>query len=61
MDFSSLSTHVLRAELDRRMGGSDAASDAPRPECGSGKRGTYETGLHVFALFLILIISTLGR
>ncbi|ERS96495.1 hypothetical protein HMPREF1624_07410 [Sporothrix schenckii ATCC 58251] len=61
MDFSTLSTHVLRAELERRHGGgSSADSDAPRPECGSGKRGNYETGLHVFALFLILAISVLS-
>ena len=58
---SSLSTHALRAELARRMGGEDPANAPPRPECGSGKRGNYETGLHVFALFLILIISTLCR
>ncbi|CAK7226710.1 hypothetical protein SEUCBS140593_006334 [Sporothrix eucalyptigena] len=59
-DFASLSTHVLRAELARRMGGQDADDSTPRPECGSGKRGNYETGMHVFALFLILIISTLA-
>ncbi|CAK7230984.1 hypothetical protein SCUCBS95973_007758 [Sporothrix curviconia] len=59
-DFASLSTHVLRAELARRMGGEDPDSNMPRPECGSGKRGNYETGLHVFALFLILTISTLA-
>lgn len=57
---TSLSTHVLRAELARRMGGGDAADAPPRPECGSGKRGNYDTGLHVLALFLILVISTLG-
>ncbi|CAK7230034.1 hypothetical protein SBRCBS47491_007450 [Sporothrix bragantina] len=59
-DFASLSTHVLRAELARRMGGDNSDNNAPRPECGSGKRGNYETGLHVFALFLILTISTLA-
>ncbi len=57
---SSLATDALRAELARRKGGSDSEA-APRPVCGSGKGGVYETGLHVFALFLILAISTLGR
>ena len=57
--FSTLSTDVLQAELARRMGNSDPS--APRPVCGSGKRGNYETGLHIFALFLILLISTLGE
>lgn len=56
--FTTLSTDVLRAELARRMGNSDPS--APRPACGSGKRGNYETGLHIFALFLILLISTLA-
>lgn len=60
MDVSSISSHLLRAELDRRHGGATSDSNTPRPECGSGKRGNYETGLHVFALFLILVISTLS-
>ncbi|CAK7262752.1 hypothetical protein SEPCBS119000_000143 [Sporothrix epigloea] len=58
---STISTHVLRAELARRMGmGGGDSADAPRPACGSGKRGTYDTGLHVLALFVILVISLLS-
>lgn len=47
---------VLQAELQRRQ-------DRPeKPECGTkGRRGSYNTSLHVFALVLILVLSTLGR
>ena len=52
--WSSIPTDLLLAELSRR---DDTTS---RPECGSGKKGSYDTGIHVFALFLILTLSTLG-
>ena len=52
--WSSVSTGLLRAELARR------ADTSPRPECGSGHKGSYHTGWHVFALVLILVLSTVG-
>ncbi|PSR83388.1 Zinc/iron permease [Coniella lustricola] len=51
---SSLSTDVLLAELAKRDSGNE------RPSCGSGKQGSYDTPLHVFALVLILVLSTLA-
>lgn len=48
-------TSVLQAELLRRQ------DTAERPACGSGTSSRrYNTPLHVFALFLILILSTLA-
>ncbi|KAL9117178.1 MAG: hypothetical protein Q9187_006290 [Circinaria calcarea] len=54
--WSDLPTALLQAELRRRQ-------DAPgKPECGSGgNRGEYNTALHVFALVLILVLSTAVR
>ena len=52
--WSSIPTELLLAELQRR----DDANE--RPACGSKSRGSYDTGIHVFALFLILFLSTLG-
>lgn len=46
---------VLKAELLRRDGTSDTT-----PSCGSKSSGAYNTPLHVMALFLILVLSTLG-
>ncbi|KAI1169599.1 zip family zinc transporter [Nemania sp. FL0916] len=55
--WSSIPSHVLHAELARRQ----AEGGAPeKPACGSGDRGAYDTPLHVFALFLILALSTLA-
>ncbi|PBP24262.1 zip family zinc transporter [Diplocarpon rosae] len=52
--WSSISTEFLRAELARR-------DEAPvQPVCGSAKRGSYDTAIHVFALFLILALSTIA-
>lgn len=52
---------LLRAELQRRNGNFIRASDNDDgSSCGSGQRGTYNTPLHVMALFLILILSTFG-
>ena len=51
---ADLPFHLLRAELIRRQ-----SSDDDRPECGSNtNHHSYNTSLHVFALFLILILST---
>ncbi|KAK3342008.1 Zinc/iron permease [Lasiosphaeria hispida] len=54
LSWSSIPTHQLLAELSKR----DDADN--HPQCGSGKMGAYSTGLHVFALFLILAVSTLA-
>lgn len=52
--WSAISTEALLAELTRR-------DDAPaKPKCGSGTKGSYDTAIHVFALFLILVVSTVG-
>ncbi|EXJ88597.1 hypothetical protein A1O1_05527 [Capronia coronata CBS 617.96] len=51
-DVTKLPLEVLRAELDRRK---------EKPTCGTpGKQGSYNTGIHVFALFLLLGLSTLA-
>jgi hypothetical protein len=50
-------THLLLNELRRR----DNVEDET-PACGSkGNKGTYNTSGHVFALFLILTLSTAGE
>ncbi|KAI2469827.1 Zinc/iron permease [Annulohypoxylon bovei var. microspora] len=56
--WTSVPTHLLLAELERRHGSSKP--DTERPACGSGDRGAYDTPLHVFALFLILTLSVLA-
>jgi hypothetical protein len=52
---SEIPDAVLKAELLRR----DVSSD-DTPACGSKSRGSYNTPLHVMALFLIFVLSTLG-
>ncbi|KAL5612319.1 hypothetical protein BROUX41_000146 [Berkeleyomyces rouxiae] len=56
LSWSSVSTEVLLAELDRR----DLGATKRKPQCGSGDRGTYNTPLHLAALALILFVSTLA-
>ncbi|KAJ4416595.1 hypothetical protein N0V85_002226 [Neurospora sp. IMI 360204] len=56
LPWSSIPTELLRAELSKR----DDTTDTSRPQCGSGEKGEYNTGLHVFALVLILLLSTLS-
>lgn len=52
--FTEIPTHLLRAELHRRQ-----QDEQERPACGTkGGRGHYNTPLHVFALVLILVLST---
>lgn len=46
---------MILAELRRRK------EDGEKPECGSRTKGSYDTSAHVFALILILALSTLGR
>lgn len=45
---------MLRAELARRV------EESAKPQCGSGIKGSYNTAAHVFALVLILVLSTVG-
>lgn len=56
LDFplSSIPRELLLAELSSRDDGNT------KPQCGSGQKGSYDTALHVFALILILVLSTLG-
>ncbi|CZT19227.1 related to ZIP family zinc transporter [Ramularia collo-cygni] len=55
---------LLRAELQRRQQQQQQQQQdpPPRPTCGSNKSSTtpYNIGIHVFALFLILTLSTLA-
>lgn len=46
---------LLLAEIKRRQ-----QEDGEKPACGGRKTGRYDTLAHVFALFLILTLSTLG-
>ncbi|KAL6239420.1 hypothetical protein BDW75DRAFT_140023 [Aspergillus navahoensis] len=55
---SGIPNSLLREELYRRNIYRDS-SDA-KPACGSIKQGAYNTPLHVMALFLILVLSTLA-
>lgn len=50
------STGSLSPLLYRRQD----VDNAPKPACGSDRQGHYNVPLHVFALFLILVLSTLG-
>ncbi|KAE8348336.1 Zinc/iron permease [Aspergillus coremiiformis] len=49
---------VLQAELKQRNGMRDFDND--KSSCGSKDRGVYNTPVHVMALFLILMLSTLA-
>jgi len=55
---AELSTALLRAELAKRQND----TEFQRPACGSGsaKNATYNTSLHVAALIIILVLSTLA-
>ncbi|KAH9883695.1 Zinc/iron permease [Xylariomycetidae sp. FL2044] len=55
--WSSVPTDLLLAELSRRQADD---TESGKPACGSGDRGSYDTLAHVFALFLILALSTLA-
>ncbi|OAL44271.1 Zinc/iron permease [Pyrenochaeta sp. DS3sAY3a] len=52
--WTDIPSHLLRAELHRRQVEGDG-----RPKCGTkGAKGSYNLSIHVFALFLILALST---
>ncbi|KAH8725349.1 ZIP zinc transporter-domain-containing protein [Phaeosphaeriaceae sp. PMI808] len=54
LSYTEIPTHLLRAELHRRQ-----QNEQQQPACGTkGGRGHYNTTIHVFALFLILVLST---
>ncbi|KAJ3494720.1 hypothetical protein NLG97_g3901 [Lecanicillium saksenae] len=53
-DATQWSTRELLAELERRQNASG------RPKCGGKGQGWYDMAAHVFALFLILALSTLA-
>ncbi|KAI3391509.1 hypothetical protein diail_7207 [Diaporthe ilicicola] len=57
ISWSSLPTEWLLAELAKRDNVTDSK---PKPQCGSGKKGSYDTFLHVAALVLILALSTIS-
>ncbi|RSL64942.1 hypothetical protein CEP54_004443 [Fusarium duplospermum] len=52
--WASIPTDMILAELRRRK------DDGEKPECGSRTKGSYDTSAHVFALILILALSTLA-
>ncbi|KAK4215241.1 Zinc/iron permease [Rhypophila decipiens] len=57
--WSSIPTELLVSELSKRVAEFSKRDDVKsRPECGSGELGAYNMGLHVFALFLVLVLST---
>lgn len=55
---SDIPAAILGAELARRHEVRD--EDAEKATCGSTRSGAYNTPAHVMALFLILVLSTLG-
>ncbi|KAL6887776.1 Zinc/iron permease [Trichoderma longibrachiatum] len=52
--WASIPSHLLRAELQRRR------DEGERPQCGGHNSGWYDTAAHIFALLLILVLSTLA-
>ncbi|KHN95982.1 ZIP family zinc transporter [Metarhizium album ARSEF 1941] len=52
--WSTIPTNLLLAELQRRK------EDGVRPACGGKESGWYDTVAHIFALLLILVLSTLA-
>lgn len=57
--WTDIPTALLHAELERRHGGvKESTAGEQRPACGSKTKGEYNTPLHVFALILILALST---
>ncbi|TGO29290.1 hypothetical protein BPAE_0016g00120 [Botrytis paeoniae] len=59
-DVSSWSTSHLLAELARRQEQQDGPGVPEKPMCGSGVKGIYNTSAHVYALVLILVLSTIA-
>jgi hypothetical protein len=54
--WTDIPTALLQAELAKRQD----ATAPPKPVCGSKSLGSYNTPIHVGALILILVLSTLG-
>ncbi|KAL5084412.1 hypothetical protein Trisim1_012020 [Trichoderma cf. simile WF8] len=52
--WASIPSSLLHAELQRRR------DQGERPQCGGHNSGWYDTAAHVFALLLILVLSTIG-
>lgn len=59
-DVSSWSTSHLLAELRRRQQQDESGTITQKPVCGSGVKGSYNTSAHVYALVLILVLSTIA-
>uniref|UniRef100_L2GEX3 ZIP Zinc transporter n=1 Tax=Colletotrichum fructicola (strain Nara gc5) TaxID=1213859 RepID=L2GEX3_COLFN len=65
--WASIPTEFLLAELSKRHGGAMtsaevvAGANATKPQCGSSKKESYDTPLHIGALILILALSTISR
>lgn len=56
LGLAHITTDLLRRELQRRQ------EEVAKPECGSkGGNKQYGTGEHIFALVLILVLSTAGE
>lgn len=53
--WASIPSSLLHAELQRRR------DQGERPQCGGHNSGWYDTAAHVFALLLILVLSTIGK
>ncbi|WYZ44501.1 hypothetical protein EsH8_VII_000937 [Colletotrichum jinshuiense] len=63
--WASIPTEFLLAELSKRHGHAvnnpdDAAASAAKPQCGSSRKESYDTPLHIGALVLILALSTIS-
>ncbi|KAK5992626.1 Zinc-regulated transporter 2 [Cladobotryum mycophilum] len=52
--WASIPSNLLRAELQRRQ------DEGERPKCGGRNGGWYDTAAHVFAILVILTLSTLA-
>lgn len=57
-----ISSELLVRELAKRQEDAEFPENPPavKPTCGSGQQGEYNTPLHVVALVIILVLSTLG-
>ncbi|KAJ0165762.1 Zinc-regulated transporter 2 [Colletotrichum tanaceti] len=63
--WASIPTEFILAELSKRHGHAgvdrDAANaNATKPQCGSSRKDSYDTPLHIGALILILALSTIA-
>ncbi|KAF9872433.1 ZIP Zinc transporter [Colletotrichum karsti] len=63
--WASIPTELLLAELSKRHGHATsnaevAGAGATKPQCGSSRKESYDTALHIGALILILALSTIS-